>query len=117
MTGAGLGVRTRQGAIEPAPNQMPAPLGRVVVGRQTDPRSAPALTPRQLEIVRLLATGLPYKAVAASLGISVSTVKTHVMDTYRRVGADSILDALCVLGWLHIPPEVSGFDRRRKSAA
>lgn len=36
------------------------------------------LTPRQAEVARLHASGLPIKRIATELGISVSTVKTHV---------------------------------------
>lgn len=40
--------------------------------------SGPVLTPRQEEILQLLAYGLPNKQIARRLGIGVETVKTHV---------------------------------------
>ncbi len=91
---------------------MPAPLGRVVVGRDIDARSAPALTPRQAEIVRLLATGLPQKHVASVLGLSIKTVKNHMTMAYRRYSVTDLLELLISLGWLRIPAGFVGVDRR-----
>jgi len=48
--------------------------------------TAPApLTPRQREIVRLLAEGKTNKEVAAALGISVKTVETHRTNIMRKL--------------------------------
>ncbi|MNG67620.1 Transcriptional activator protein ExaE [compost metagenome] len=38
----------------------------------------PALTPRQLEVLRLLHRGLPNKAIGKQLGLSENTVRGHV---------------------------------------
>lgn len=46
----------------------------------------PALTGRQLEVLRLLAEGRTVRAVGSRLGISESTVDKHVRDLYRRLG-------------------------------
>ena len=43
------------------------------------------LTPRQREIVRLLAEGKTNKEVAAALGISVKTVETHRTNIMRKL--------------------------------
>lgn len=44
------------------------------------------LTDRQIEIVRLVATGMQYKHVAIQLGISERTVRTHMDEIYKRTG-------------------------------
>ena len=49
----------------------------------TSPDRAPdplvdALTPRELEVINLIAEGLPNKTIAGKLGISEHTVKFHV---------------------------------------
>ena len=48
---------------------------------------APALTPRQLDVVRLLVAGegRSVKEIAAELGISESTVKVHLARVRRRL--------------------------------
>jgi DNA-binding NarL/FixJ family response regulator len=44
------------------------------------------LTPRQQEVVAILAKGLSNKAIASQLGISESTVKVHVRAIMSAVG-------------------------------
>ncbi|SOD70350.1 LuxR family two component transcriptional regulator [Jatrophihabitans sp. GAS493] len=43
------------------------------------------LTPRELEVLRLLARGYAYKEVAAELFISVKTVETHASSVLRKL--------------------------------
>jgi DNA-binding NarL/FixJ family response regulator len=45
--------------------------------------SASGLTVRQLDVVRLLARGLPNKAIARELGVSEGTVKVHLLAVFR----------------------------------
>jgi DNA-binding NarL/FixJ family response regulator len=45
------------------------------------------LTPRELEVLRLLAEGLSNKAIAGRLGISDQTVKFHVASICGKLGA------------------------------
>jgi two-component system, NarL family, nitrate/nitrite response regulator NarL len=52
-----------------------------------------ALTPRELEVVELLAQGLPNKAIAARLGISDQTVKFHVGAICGKLGAANRTEA------------------------
>jgi NarL family two-component system response regulator LiaR len=50
-------------------------------------REAPEnLTPRELEVVRLIARGLSNKRIALDLGISEKTVKTHVSSILGKLG-------------------------------
>ena len=43
------------------------------------------LTPRELEVVRLLASGYSYCQAAMRLGISPHTVVSHVKNAYRKL--------------------------------
>jgi DNA-binding NarL/FixJ family response regulator len=43
------------------------------------------LTPRQQEILGLLAKGFYYKEIGATLGISHSTVRAHLHSVYRKL--------------------------------
>jgi len=47
------------------------------------------LTPRELEIARLVAKGLPTKAIGAMLGISGWTVLTHLRRVFARLSLHS----------------------------
>jgi RNA polymerase sigma factor (sigma-70 family) len=48
------------------------------------------LTPREREIVRLVAEGKSNKEVASALGISVKTVETHRTNLMRKLGLHSL---------------------------
>lgn len=43
------------------------------------------LTPRQVEVLRLLAQGLPNKSIANALGVSEGTVKVHLIAVFRAL--------------------------------
>jgi DNA-binding NarL/FixJ family response regulator len=52
------------------------------------------LTPRELEVLRVLAEGLPNKAIARRLGISDQTVKFHLASICGKLGAVNRTDAV-----------------------
>jgi DNA-binding NarL/FixJ family response regulator len=53
-----------------------------------------ALTPRQLQLLRLVADGLTNKEIAANLNLSPFTVKNHIRRVMRHVEAASRHDAV-----------------------
>src|SRR3954454_20093619 len=54
----------------------------------TDPELE-QLTPREREVLRLIARGYAYKEVARDLGISVKTVESHVSSVLRKLQLSS----------------------------
>ncbi len=79
--------------------------GSVVVSEYTahDAVDAPPrLTPRQLEVLRLLDQGLLTKEIAAELGISHHTANNHVRAILRAFGAASRTGALHRARRLHL---------------
>ena len=58
-----------------------------------DPLVEP-LTPRELQVLGLVADGLPNKAIAAALGISDETVKFHLGSIFGKLGASNRTDAV-----------------------
>ena len=52
------------------------------------------LTPREHDVLNLLATGLPNKAIAGRLAISDQTVKFHVASICGKLGAINRTDAV-----------------------
>jgi DNA-binding NarL/FixJ family response regulator len=53
------------------------------------PPSDILLTPRELDIVRLVGKGLGNKEIAQELGVSVATVRTHLNRVYDKLGPGS----------------------------
>jgi DNA-binding NarL/FixJ family response regulator len=53
-----------------------------------------ALTQREIQVLELLAEGLPNKAIAGRLGISDQTVKFHVAAICGKLGAANRTDAV-----------------------
>ena len=54
----------------------------------------PALTKRELEILRQLSTGRTLTVIAAELHISQNTMKTHLKNLYKKMGAEGRHDAV-----------------------
>jgi DNA-binding NarL/FixJ family response regulator len=57
-----------------------------------DSAAVPRLTPREREIIQLLAEGHRNKKIAQMLGISIKTVETHRTALMRKIGVKSIVD-------------------------
>jgi PAS domain S-box-containing protein len=58
------------------------------------PESNGMLTPRELEILRIVATGVNTKGVADKLHVSPATVRNHVQNILGKLGAHSRLEAV-----------------------
>ena len=56
--------------------------------------SAEPLTPRELQVLQLVAQGLPNKGIARRLGISENTAKFHVASLTGKLGASSRTEAV-----------------------
>jgi DNA-binding NarL/FixJ family response regulator len=57
-------------------------------------RGSVQLSPREYEVLELLSHGLGNREVAADLGVSVETVKTHIEHLYKRLGVTTRTDAV-----------------------
>ena len=56
--------------------------------------SHPRITPRQMQVLRMLAEGYSTQQIADELKLSVETVRNHVRHLLRALGAHSRLEAL-----------------------
>lgn len=57
---------------------------------------AEELTPRELEVLRVLASGKPNKLIGADLAISEVTVKSHVQSIFRKLNVLSRTEVIAV---------------------
>jgi two-component system nitrate/nitrite response regulator NarL len=60
------------------------------------PPSPPAtpLSPRKLDVLRLLLEGLPNKTIAARLGLSENTIKVHIAGIYAELNVHNRVQAV-----------------------
>lgn len=56
------------------------------VRRDPEPEKPATLSPREVEVLRLAADGRTNAAIGRDLGISATTVKTHLMRAYEKLG-------------------------------
>ena len=56
----------------------------------------PTLTPREEEVLAMLAQGLSNAAIATELTLSVNTVRNHVANLSAKLGAHSKLEAMSI---------------------
>jgi DNA-binding CsgD family transcriptional regulator len=64
--------------------------------KQIDDTIGEALTPREFEVLRMLADGLGNKEIANRLGISEHTSKFHVAQILAKLGAASRTEAVAI---------------------
>lgn len=61
-----------------------------------DRRDFQDLSPKQLSVLRLLAQGLERKEIAARMGIGEETVKSHMTEVRRKLGARTSAQAVAI---------------------
>ncbi len=66
---------------------------RVPEPQPGNPAAAEWLTPREGEVLRLIAGGLSNREIAAKLFLSVRTAERHIANIYKKIGAHSKADA------------------------
>lgn len=70
-------------------------LDRALLSSRTGPR-APQLSPREREIMHLLAEGRTGEEIGAEITVSVETVRTHVRNVVRKLGARNRVHAIAL---------------------
>jgi DNA-binding NarL/FixJ family response regulator len=64
--------------------------------RQADRSDLHDLTPKQLAVLRLLADGLDRRQIAEQMEIGEETVKSHLAEVRRKLGAQSSAQAVAI---------------------
>ena len=68
--------------------------------RQVDPNP---MSTREVDVLKRLARGMVYKQIASELGLSTSTVRTHLHNVYGKLGAMDRAQAVLIAterGWI-----------------
>jgi DNA-binding NarL/FixJ family response regulator len=80
----------------------PQVAARVLAAVKTSGRSRSRLSPREREVLGLLAQGLATKQIARSLGITERTVKYHVRSIFAKLGAVNRAQAVALAAQQHL---------------
>lgn len=81
----------------------PAPRP-VTFSRNQEAIRSLGLSPRECEILELLASGQSNKEMARSLGISPNTVKTHIARVFEKLEVEKRMQAVEKARWLALIP-------------
>ena len=68
-----------------AANSMDTAVDGAAAGGDAMAPARPALTQREVEVLRLLARGRSYGAIATQLGVSIHTVAAHIKKLYLKL--------------------------------
>jgi DNA-binding NarL/FixJ family response regulator len=72
----------------------PAMVARLVSRGRDREHVRESLSPRELEVLHLMADGIATREIARRLGISYATVRTHVRSISHKLGARSMVNAV-----------------------
>src|SRR5947199_6085995 len=93
-------------AIGVTPQQLRAVMYDLPLsGSDSRPRAVDPspMSKRELEVIRRLARGMVYKQIAGELGLSTSTIRTHLHNIYGKLGARDRAQAVLIAterGWI-----------------
>jgi DNA-binding NarL/FixJ family response regulator len=72
----------------------PRTIATLLSKRRSIEAQLESLTPREKEVLRLMAEGLPSRSIASELGISYTTIRTHIRSLGGKLGVHSKLEAI-----------------------
>ena len=72
----------------------PRTIAQLLNSRREVEAQLERLTPREKEVLRLMAEGTSSRDIASKLGISYTTVRTHIRSLGSKLGVHSKLEAI-----------------------
>ncbi len=72
----------------------PRTIATLLAKRRSIEAQLESLTPREKEVLKLMAAGLPSRSIASELGISYTTIRTHIRSLGGKLGVHSKLEAI-----------------------
>ena len=82
------------------------PISSDVAARLEARKMLPSLTPREVEVVRLIAQGMRNKEIGVALGISEETAKVHVKNILAKLNVNdrtAVIPVALRRGIIHLP--------------
>jgi putative nucleotidyltransferase with HDIG domain len=99
MLGVARGIGLKPAQLRTVMYELPLPTSGNRP-RQIDPCP---MSSREVDVLRRLAKGMVYKQIASELGLSTSTVRTHLHNVYGKLGAMDRAQAVLIAterGWI-----------------
>lgn len=105
-----VGMRLLRRLIEEAPKEQPAEEERAAPSarrfeREAGPSALESLSPREVEVLRLMLRGKANQEISRELFVSVSTVKKHVRHVISKLGVSDRVQAVVRAIELGLRPE------------
>ena len=72
----------------------PGTIANLITSRREVEAQLERLTPREIQVLRLMAEGMSSRDIAGLLGISYTTVRTHIRSLGSKLGVHSKLEAV-----------------------
>ncbi|MFB9991920.1 response regulator [Deinococcus oregonensis] len=82
-------------AVARGERRLASSVAEKLMRRSVQPINA-VLTARELEVLSLVAKGLPNKRIATQLGVAETTVKAHLLRVFDKLGADGRTAAVMI---------------------
>lgn len=86
-------VATGTRAVAPGCDQKDSTFSNGFTRRNQQAEKARELTPRERQVLQLIAQGMTSREMAACLGVSLSTIESHVANVYAKFGIRTRVEA------------------------
>jgi DNA-binding CsgD family transcriptional regulator len=80
----------------PLVSERTAATGKIGVESPTHGREVVRLSPREIQVLALVSEGVATQQIARRLSVSPSTVRSHIQNILRKVGAHNKLEAIAI---------------------
>ena len=108
-------VRAGESVLHPSIIAMLLKRAMGMPAEENKPKGKEALTDREIEVLKLAATGMSNKEIAEKLSVTVRTVKAHISNVFAKMDVASRTEAILQAvreGWLELDKAPTGIDNQ-----
>jgi DNA-binding NarL/FixJ family response regulator len=108
-------VRAGESVLHPSIIAMLLKRAMGISAEESKPKGKELLTDREIEVLKLAATGMSNKEIAEKLSVTVRTVKAHISNVFDKMNVASRTEAILKAvreGWLELEKTPRVIDRK-----